>query len=234
MGRIVRSQAFGFLLGLAVISLQSCTAGPAPIVIHEEPRLSVWLKFDPKTESGHSHPGGITSKQMVTILQGIWVEGRDTLTGLNLLGEREKRPAFSSLEVDHLAPYLSEALKKASPTDMATFYFVIGNPSRKWPVTSGGMFLEDGVMLHVILANCRSSPSGGQDYATAVELDTRDDPLLPLSPFRFKVGFTPQQVWIQNAKGKKSYVDPAKELVIDLQDFFANVSSLPAPSPPSR
>jgi hypothetical protein len=57
-----------------------------------------------------------------------------------------------------------------------------------------------------------------------MEVDTRDNPLLPISPFRFKVGFLHGEAWLKKRsdRGDKTfpyysaYADPAKSVVIDL------------------
>jgi hypothetical protein len=76
--------------------------------------------------------------------------------------------------------------------------------------------------LYVILANSRSYPAGGQDYTSAMELDNRDAPLLPMTPFRFRVGFRPADASIPPREVMRegsfpSYMDPAKVIVVDLR-----------------
>jgi hypothetical protein len=167
---------------------------------------------------------------MAKILNGIQIEERDTLTGLGILGSKDGKPAFSQAEIARLSPYLVEALRKASPKDMATFYMLVPGAHQHRAVTSGGMFVDEKRHLHLMLANWRSVPSGGQDYTMAMELNTRDEPLLPVSPYRFSVGFYPAGGWIKNTEERNrpsfpayrsTYTDPAKAVVIDL-DWLAS------------
>lgn len=210
------------------IFLSSCATDPASIVIHDTPLTGVWLTPDPQAASGHKHPYTMTPEAMTRVLNGVQVEERDTLTGLGILGSKEGKPAFSQAEIARLSPYLVEALRKASSHDMATFYMVVGDANRRRAVTSGGLFVDDQRRLHLMLANWRSVPSGGQDYTRAMEVDTRDEPLLPVSPYRFRVGFHPAAAWIRSAEERNqpsfpayrsTYADPAKAVVIDLDSL---------------
>jgi hypothetical protein len=179
---------------------------------------------DRAAESAHSHPYVFQNADMEKILSGIQIEERDTITGTGLLGSHYAKPAFTQAEIARVSLYLVEGLKKASPKDLATFYMMVNDGQHKPSVTSGGIFVDGNRRLHVLIANWRSVPSGGQDYTVAMEVDTRDNPLLPISPFRFKVGFLPGEAWLKRRsdRGDKTfpfysaYMDPAKSVVIDL------------------
>ncbi len=181
--------------------------------------------MDKAAETAHSHPYVFQPADMEKILSGVQVEERDTITGTGLLGSKYAKPAFTPAEIARVSQYLVEGLKKASSKDMATFYMVVNDGQHKRSITSGGIFVDGDRRLHMILANWRSVPSGGQDYTMAMELDTRDEPLLPISPFRFKVGFLPAEAWLKSRSDggerrfpayRSPYGDPAKSVVIDL------------------
>jgi len=215
---------------IVAILVTSCATGPAPIVIYEEKRDSIRLTFDPKAGSGHSHPYSVTSDQMATILRGVQVISRDTIVGFGLL-EREGGPAFSAPEIALLAPYLSEGLRKASPTDVVTFYLTTGDPRIGTLITSGGLFVRN-AHLYMILANFRTPPSSGPFEGMAYELDNRDDPLSPIARHTFTIGFSPPQVRIPNANtkvqdGYGGYLDESKLVVLDLPRLMTET---PAPS----
>jgi hypothetical protein len=199
--------------------LTGCAALPAPIVIYENRLDSIWVKFDPDAGAGHSHPGEVTPEQMALVLRGVWVRHRDVVGGFGLFGDTEGTPAFSASEIARVAPYLSQAFKKASPRDMVTFYLISGNTTQGKLVTSGGLFLQDN-HLYFLLANSRTSPSSVQ-YENTYEFDSRDDPLLPIARRKFTVGFAPDSVRIPNAqlRGTSAYgqfLDDSKLLVLDL------------------
>lgn len=208
---------------MAALLLASCATGPAPIVIHQSPFMAVWVAVDPRAESGHPHPFPIPAATMESVLRGIRCRERDTITGTGLFGAEHGRPAFSQTDSAVLAPLLTTALKKASPNDLATFYMAAGGA-----VTSGGLYVEKPRLLRMMLANCRSVPSGGQDYASAMMVDPRDQPLLPITPYRFEVGFHPIEAWVTHGRPATRsnfpaygsvYTDPAKSIVIDLNQL---------------
>lgn len=221
MSRLTIRLAWITTMFLAAMS--GCAADSPPIIIHEEKPLSVWLKFDPSNGTGHSHPATLSLEQMTAILRGISVRGRDTITGFSAFSSKETSPAFSPADASILAPYLVQALAKASPKDMATFYLVTRDLSRGELITSGGMFLR-GRHLYVILANARTSPYSNQ-YENAHTIDTRDQPLLPIARYRFTAVFYPDQAWIPNKQvrgqdGYDRYMDESKLLVIDLDQLI--------------
>ena len=208
-----------FMGMLVVWSVVGCAADPPPIIIHEERPLSVWLQFDPSNGTGHSHPATLSQEQVLAVLRGIGVRGRDTLTGFGLLSAKDSTPAFTLSEASLLAPYLRQALAKASPKDMVTFYAVTQDFNRGDLITSGGMFLR-GRYLYVILANARTSPFSNQ-YENAHTVDTRDRPLIPIARYRFSTTFSPANAWIPNSQvrgrdGYDRYLDESKMVVIDL------------------
>lgn len=209
--------------------LAGCVTEPPPIVVHEDPHLSVWLMFDPEANRpGHSHPVTFTQEQVEAVLKGLSVVDRNEAIGeaRELFSKgQESTPAFSPAQIRTLAPLLVQAFKKASPVDLVTFYFLSGDKR----VTSGGVFVRSG-RLYVILANFRTSPST-KIYETTYELDARESPLLPVARFLYFVGFTPREAWIPSARarsldGYERYLDESKLVVIDLAKLFG--SSVPA------
>ena len=207
------------MAALALCLSFGCAADPAPIVIHEDQPLSVWLKFDPSSGTGHSHPAAISSEQVAAILRGIGVQPRDHIAGFGLFSKKSGTPAFLSAEVAVLAPFLAQAFAKASPKDMVTFYLVSRNDDHGELITSGGLFLRNR-HLYVILANAHSSKYSVQ-YENGAPIDTRDQPLLPLARYRFSVAFTPREAWIPNSQvrgndGYDRYFDETKLIVVDL------------------
>ncbi len=225
------SRAIG--LTVATFLATSCVTGPAPIVIYQDELHSVSLRFDPEAGTGHSHPASLTPEQIVRVLRGVWVRHRDVVGGFGLFADKEGAPAFSATQILRVAPYLSEGLQKASPKDMVTFYLISGDPSRGKLVTSGGLFVRKD-RLYFILANANTSPSSVQ-YENNYEIDTRDQPLLPIARYKFTAGFRPQEAWIPNAKvrgaeGYERYMDESKLLVIDLPRVRAETPSPKSPS----
>ncbi len=212
--------------------LAGCVTEPPPIVIYEDKRDSIWLKFDPEaTGAGHSHPVTIASERMAKILEGILVADRSQIIGVIKGDETNWVPAFTPVQIKTLAPLLSEALRKASPKDMATFYLVIMDREHGKLITSGGLFVRNS-RLYFILANFRTMPSS-KIYETTYEIDTRSEPLLPTARFQFALGFRPKQAWIPNGEvrgkdGYERYLDESKLVIIDLPRLFPQTGAVPS------
>ncbi len=217
--------------------LVGCAAGPPPIVIYEDAQQYVRLQFDPRAGTGHSHPASLSLDQIATILRGVRVKGNDVIVGFGLLDNKDHGPAFSASQITTLAPYLSQALNKASPVDLATFYLVIRDSTKGPLITSGGVFVRNS-HVYIILANTRTSPSTVQ-YETTYEPSTKDQPLLPLTRFKYTAHFDPPDAQLptiqtQKADGYPGYLDEAKLIVIDLARLFPRVGTTteaPRPSP---
>lgn len=214
---------------LALVTMVvGCATGPAPIVVYEDQQASVLIQFDPEAGTGHDHPASLAPEQMTRILQGIRVMGRDVVGGFGLFADKKGSPAFSSSQMTMLAPYLSQAMKKASPRDMVTFYLLTNSGGVR--VTSGGFFYRRG-HLYVILANAHTSP-GAVQYENTYEPNLRDQPLLPIVRYKFEALFEPKDAWVPNSRAKtqdqydRSYVDESKLLVIDLN----RMTTQPEPS----
>lgn len=216
---------------LAALLAVSCATSPPPIVVYQDAQTSVRLIFDPESGSGHSHPASVTPEQMAMVLRGLRVRGRDVVGGFGLFSDAAGASVFSSRDVVLLAPKLSEALKKASPKDLATFYVVAPDSNLGAVVTSGGLFVRKD-RLYFILANARTSP-GSVQYENTYTPDLRDQPLLPIARFKFTADFSPNEVRIPHAQAKREdgyerYLDESKMLVLDLSRLFAASGGQPA------
>ena len=223
---------------IIVLLIMGCATGPDPIVVYEDSKYSVRLTYDPKAGTGHSHPSRLTTEQMSRILQGVGIRDRKTLMGFGVLTHQELNPAFTGPEITVLAPSLTKALHKASHRDIVTFYIAAPDVTYGKVVTSGGLLVRD-QRLYFMLANAHSYPSGGQDYTSAVELNPREAPLLPITPYRFTVGFRPVEAVIppkqaSETDGYRPYIDESKLVVVDLKRLLTDVTrSRPKSSGPS-
>jgi hypothetical protein len=213
-----RTEFFAAAAAATLLSVAGCVAGPPPIVIHEDPYQSIWVMYDPRSGEGHSHPVALDVSVLKTALKGMQYRGRDVVGGFGFFADHEGSPVFTQQQTEILAPRISSALAKASPRDLVTFYLVGGDPTLGKVVTSGGMFVRND-WLFIILANVRTSPSSVQ-YENTYEIDTRDQPLLPLARYKFAVTFNPPDALVLNdqALARTGYDvnDRAKLAVIDL------------------
>jgi hypothetical protein len=203
-----------------VVLMAGCSAAPAPVVIFDTPQQSITVRFDPNAGSGHSHPASVPPEQMRQVLIGVHVTNRDGLGLGGLLGKNGSTPAFLTSEIDALAPFLSEALRKASTGDLAAFYLTSADPKWGRVVTSGGVFVREGLMT-VIVANFRTPSSSAPYEATAYEMDNRDAPLMPIARYKFTVSFSPEDASVPKQALQRRYVDPAKMVVVDLHRLSA-------------
>jgi len=214
-------------IGCAVVAgilLTGCGAGPAPIKIYEDDRNVIALQFDSMAGTGHSHPVSLEPGHIATILSGVRLQGRDVIGGFGAFAGKETSPAFTPAESVLLASALSQALKKASPKDLATFYLATLVPGKGVLITSGGVFVRSS-HLYLILANARTSPLSVQ-YENTFTPDMRDSPLMAIARFKFSVSFSPQEALIANSQAKEQdgyegYVDESKMVVIDLKRLLS-------------
>jgi hypothetical protein len=194
----------------------ACAPLPPPKTVYRDSATLIELRMDRGAGEGHSHPAMISSDVMKRVLAGIRVQpNRDPIISL-ATGEPEVTPAFTALEVQTLAPYLTEALATASPQELVTFYRRVSDPSIGLGVTSGGLFLQD-KNLYFILANFRNRPSDVLSQAVLYEVDPVDDPLLSLRAMSFSLSFSsPVPVVHPRYREPWRYVDPGKVLVLNI------------------
>lgn len=224
MTRTVIVALFGLVLGGAAAG---CVHEPPPIVVYEDRLDSIWIDYDPVAAgAGHDHPVLIAPERLEMILDGVWVKERNILAGevaRVVTGEPPGTPAFTPKQVKELAMYLSEALRKASPKDMATFWLTMPSPTQGNLITSGGVFVRGG-KLYVFLANWHTSPSS-KIYETTYEVETRDTPMLPIARYQYRAGFSPAVAWVPNERlrgkdGYERYMDESKLVIVDLAKLF--------------
>lgn len=219
-----RIQSIVTATACSALFLGGCTAAPQPISIYEGPQLAVQIEQDSKSGSGHSHPASLSKDRIATALRGLRLEGRDFLSSLGLSSSGQKAPAFSDHDAGLLASYLSAGLAKTSQHDLVTFHLVQRDGNGGPLVTSGGLFVR-GQHLYIILANAKSSPSGNQ-YETIYEPNSRLNPLMPITRFRFVLHFVPPEHSIPTGEAKTmddwdGYFDETKVVVLDLERLAA-------------
>ena len=214
-------------LGLVVLTLWACAKqGPPPIAISQDALHGVWITFDPESGPGYDHPVTIEPERMQAILEGLWAKHRDVVGGFGLFAGEGMR-AFDQADARFLAPILRHALEKASPKDLITFYLAGRGSANGSPITSGGLFVRNG-HIHIMLANCQTSPYAIQ-YENTYSFDAREDPLLPIATRKFTIGFDPASAVIPNRQLRgtaefRSYLDESKLVIL-------NLAKVPIPSP---
>jgi len=196
--------------------LSACEALPQPRLAYQDEATLVQLRHDPQAGSGHSHPVKVAAERMAQVLQEVRIQKRgDPVFGI-VTGQPEERPAFSTAEIQTLAPALSQALALASPQEIVTFYRRTSDQVASVGVTSGGLFME-GHQLYFVLANHRNRPSDVMSQAVSTEFDPAADPLMSLKARSYSVKFrAPHALVSDETPLVWRYVDPGKFIVIDL------------------
>lgn len=204
-----------------------CSSPPPPRTSYQDPITSIRLYVDERAGTGHSHPGQITADQMARVLSGIRVVPRTGFIGSLITGQTQANPAFSSNEIQILAPRLSRALTEATPQELVTFYRRFSDASVGLAITSGGMFVQDS-HLFVVLANNRTLPTDGMNQNMVTDFDPIDSPLIPISRTSFRVEFTPPTALIPaDQRQSWPYIDEGRILAIDLQQLDRDKKSTP-------
>mgnify|MGYP001188613848 CR=1 FL=1 len=188
------------------------------LTIYETPQSFVRLEVDRTLEqgAGHSHPSDISPEQMATVLRGISVQ--EPLTRLPFyddLSVPRRHPAFSESDIVFWAPLLSQALHKATPAELATFYQSTKRSGTTRDVTSGGLFVE-GKELHLILSNLRSETHYTADIGSADTPDDRLTPMRSIAPQRGRLLFVPESALVTKSPEKlaRLFQEDRRELII--------------------
>ena len=165
------------------------------VTIYDKPAAYVRLEFDRTVEKGteHSHPVSLTPEQISAVLGGVRIEEPLALVRGDIL-QREPvpqvHPAFTDKEITFFAPLLAQALSKATPEEVVTFYQTRYLSATSRDVTSGGLFVR-GDELHLILANYRSHTHYMADVGMAETQDDRLTPMQSLAPQGGRLNFEP-------------------------------------------
>lgn len=218
---------------LLAFALQlGCAATPPPRTSYQDPITAIRLYIDDRASSSHNHPATVTPDQIAKVLGGLRVVPRTGFIGSLITGQPQANPAFSSTELQILAPKLSRALTEAKPQELVTFYRRFSDASVGLAITSGGLFMQDGY-LFVILANSRTLPTDGMNQNMVTDFDPIDSPLVPISRTSFRVEFAhPSAVVPPDKRPSWPYIDEGRILALDLRLLASETKSPSAPSTP--
>ena len=175
------------------------------ITIYDNPNAYVRLEFDRTVKKGaeHSHPISLKPEQLSAVLAGVIIEEPITLVRGDLLEQDpvpRVHPAFTDKDITLFAPLLAQALSKATPEEVVTFYQTRKISAFAREVTSGGLFI-DGDDLHLILANYRSHTHYMGDVGVAETQDDRLTPMQSLAPQGGRLNFEPHSAKREQPRG---------------------------------
>ena len=146
-----------------------------------------------KKETEHSHPISLTPEQVAAVLGGVRIEEPIAFVRGDILQRNpvpRVHPAFTDDDIAFFAPLLAQALSKATPEEVITFYETRDLSATRREVTSGGLFVQ-GDELHLILANYRSPTNYMADFGVAETQDDRRTPMQSLAPQGGQLDFEP-------------------------------------------
>ncbi len=218
--------------------LIGCAGGLEVRSLYEDNRTSVRLQTDREAGTGHSHPVTLSPKDMARILGGLRVVEQRYAVHELLAGSAPALAAFNMDEIRALAPLLSQALGKATPHEIVTFYRRYTSDAVGLAYTTGGLFVRDG-NIHFVLANYRQPPSDAMRRGIpSYEMDPIDDPLQSLLRGKYEIMFLPQEAEVHPAKGDWTwpYDDPGKVVIINAvlatSPHREKFNRIPTPSTP--
>lgn len=203
---------------LLIVLLVGCAGGVNVRSLYEDNRTSVRLQTDREAGTGHGHPSTVAPGDMARILGGVRVVEHRYAVHELLAGSAPALAAFNIDEIRILAPLLSQALSKATPHEIVTFYRRYASDSVGLAYTTGGFFLRDG-NLYFVLANYRQPPSDVMRRGIpAYEMDPIDNPLQSLLRGKYEIMFQPQEAEVHSTKGDWTwpYDEPGKVVIINV------------------
>ncbi len=209
--------------GIVVALTMGCTTAPPPRAVYQDAATAVKLQLDNKAGAGHSHPATISPDVIQHVLNGMRIQSRKSVVPSILTGDAPLVPAFPKEEQVFLARYLSQALAKAKPEELVTFYKRVSTSAVGLAITSGGLFVHDR-HLYVILANDRTLPSDGMSQSIVSEIDPVENPLLPISRTSFRASFVPATSMVpDDERWAWSYIDEGRIVVLDLAQVARDI-----------
>jgi hypothetical protein len=175
------------------------------ITIYDAPNAFVRLEFDQTVRKGteHSHPISIRPEQLAAVLAGVRIEEPIALVRGDILHRDPSppiHPAFTDKDIAFFAPLLAQALSKATPEEVVSFYQSRPISTITREVTSGGLFIQ-GEELHLILANYRSQTRYMADMGVVETQDDRLTPMQSLAPQAGRLNFDPHSAKREKASG---------------------------------
>ena len=224
----MKNTGSGILLGIVLLfNCTACQSRPVPTEsIYEDQSLIVRLAVDQTVGGSHSHPATVEGEEMSSFLSGVIIEEPTSLVPpLPLPGQRNEppqHPAFTTAEIDLLAPLLVKGLKSSKPDEIVTFYWITQQPPID-QVTSGGIFVE-GDVLHFVLGNYRSPTRYPPDAETIRSLDGRSTPLQPLVPQEALLTFNPATAMVSSEQGalKNPFRAKRREIAVLFKQLPSN------------
>lgn len=126
------------------ILLAGCLSHPRlETVLYDRGGAVVSLKEFADASIRASHPAAVDPRLLATVLAGLRVRAQNTLIESVLGGEAQPIPAFTTSEVNLLAPLVADALNRATAFEHVRFQLEVSESGT--PVTcEGGLYMTEG------------------------------------------------------------------------------------------
>lgn len=195
--------------------LASCATSPPPKVVMENALTRVEIRGDERATRPHTHPISISPETMRALLRGMRIQVQtDRLIGV-AKGWSAPLPVFSPADISASAGPLAEALAQAAPNEIVTFYRRVSDASIGLAFTTGGLFVQDG-LVYVVMANFWSLPADAiiRDVPGYM-IDPIDRPLLTLGRKFYLLSHTQEQAEVHLPDWQERHAAD-KTLVVNL------------------
>jgi len=183
---VIRAVLAGWLL-----SLVGCARLPYTIqTVHEDQRAVVTLQREVKA-AGYSHPVQISAQDLAAILSSFSFREKQKLPLRWFAEEAPPKRIFRQDELEALAPFLAEALRKAGAEERVYFTLLAPgmNPALERDTTDGWIAVR-GPYFHLMLEHYHAQFSIRKE-----EMWDLRYPAIPPEPGTFLLYFEPNRFW---------------------------------------
>lgn len=151
------------MVATAGVVLGGCSWNPKPeTMIHESSKGTVFLEPLPDKSQHATHPIKIYSTVTALTLRGIQIQEPPTLIQSLFPSAPKAGRAFSDEDIEFLAPFLTQALARA--TSGQCVIFRVFHPTPAGTETTGGILYAEGSFLYVTLTQYRAKPRNSELY----------------------------------------------------------------------
>lgn len=168
----------------------ACLSPPKPhVVVHEDPRGSVYLEAMPDGSFQATHPIPLDPALVARVLRGLQVQEQQRLLQTLVTGASIPVRAFSDEDTEFLASHIATALSQATALQLVGFRVL--HTTGAGTETTGGELYLDGHSLHVSLTHYRYNPEKpspdskpGRQLPDSTGLDQRHVLFIPEAALR--------------------------------------------------
>jgi hypothetical protein len=204
---------------LLVLVLGGCSSYRASVETVQD-EMIIKLVRDPS--ANYNHPVQLTPQELAAILEHVQVEYKASWLQKLITGPLKPLPLFASETLRRMVPALSRAFQQATPHDRIVFYVAERRSDARREVTSGSLFVTDGI-LHVVLNNHLS----GVDVVPGVPAYDRRNPEIAVAPQRFVLAYDRPEFVVQTIPSTAELVleGAPPSLAVDYPLFLRMVRS---------